>query len=224
MTDEDDLTAAEYVLGTLEAEERRRFLARLGRDADAVAAVTAWQERLAPLGLTAEQAPPPQLWGQLEQRMFGRPAANDNVKKLRGWRVAAVAAALVACGSTFQAWRVAHRPVAPQSIALAALSSEGHTPAMLITYDAAKQRMNVTPVAFRAQPGRSLELWLIAGTAAPKSVGLLTGANSSFGNLAIDPDISRLAVSVEPTGGSPTGAPTGPVIYSGKMLRVAPGA
>ncbi len=28
-----------------------------------------------------------------------------------------------------------------------------------------------------------------------------------------------LAVSVEPKGGSPTGSPTGPVIYSGKLVR-----
>jgi anti-sigma-K factor RskA len=32
-------------------------------------------------------------------------------------------------------------------------------------------------------------------------------------------DIPLLAVSLEPKGGSPTGAPTGPVLYSGPCVR-----
>jgi anti-sigma-K factor RskA len=30
------------------------------------------------------------------------------------------------------------------------------------------------------------------------------------------------AVSLEPQGGSPTGAPTGPVLYSGKLVQATP--
>ena len=32
-------------------------------------------------------------------------------------------------------------------------------------------------------------------------------------------NVPALAVSLEPAGGSPTGAPTGPVLYSGKIER-----
>jgi anti-sigma-K factor RskA len=33
-------------------------------------------------------------------------------------------------------------------------------------------------------------------------------------------DVPMLAVSLEPMGGSPTGAPTGPVMYSGPCVKV----
>ena len=75
----------------------------------------------------------------------------------------------------------------------------------------------VARVAGPAAPqGQVQELWIIAPDAAPVSLGLLGDAP-----LTVDyPDTPTgwtLAVSLEPAGGSPTGAPTGPVLAAGTI-------
>ncbi len=49
MSDEREIAAAEYVLGTLHADERTLFSATLATDEAAREAVAAWQKRFAPL-------------------------------------------------------------------------------------------------------------------------------------------------------------------------------
>ena len=56
------------------------------------------------------------------------------------------------------------------------------------------------------------------------SLGLLPAAGNatlalSTAQLAVLGNTPTLAVSVEPAGGSPTGLPTGPVIYTAPLLR-----
>ncbi|MGA7438198.1 MAG: anti-sigma factor, partial [Luteibacter sp.] len=70
--------------------------------------------------------------------------------------------------------------------------------------------------------GRDTELWLIPEGGAPIAVGVFPSAGGKRFVLPRDL-VSRLgpsaalAVSVEPTGGSPTGQPTGPVIAKGAI-------
>jgi anti-sigma-K factor RskA len=62
----------------------------------------------------------------------------------------------------------------------------------------------------------------VGAGAAPRSLGLVTDASARLpvpAALRQGAEGGSLAVSVEPKGGSPTGAPTGPVIYSGKLVR-----
>lgn len=71
--------------------------------------------------------------------------------------------------------------------------------------------------------GKSLELWIMApGAAAPKSLGALPPAGRRVPLPAMPAAGATLLVSLEPPGGSPTGAPTGPVVYSGKLSRLEP--
>jgi len=74
-------------------------------------------------------------------------------------------------------------------------------------------------------PGRALELWMLPDGRAPVSMGLV--ATTGIERLALRApagvalqDIPALAVSIEPAGGSPTGAPTGPVILTGRVERI----
>jgi anti-sigma-K factor RskA len=79
----------------------------------------------------------------------------------------------------------------------------------------------LTPVALTAN--RVLELWSVPPQGAPRSLGLI----SASGTTVLPRDrlpagllkggTAALAVSVEPPGGSPTGAPTGPVVFAGKL-------
>jgi anti-sigma-K factor RskA len=80
----------------------------------------------------------------------------------------------------------------------------------------------LTPVSI--QPDRVLELWAVPPQGAPRSLGLVSSSGVSviardrLPKGALDARAtSALAVSVEPVGGSPTGAPTGPVVFAGKL-------
>jgi anti-sigma-K factor RskA len=68
-----------------------------------------------------------------------------------------------------------------------------------------------------------LQLWYVAAGQAPRSIGLLdrpeTRAALPAAAQGSDLTAATWAVSVEPRGGSTTGAPTGPVVYSGKLIR-----
>lgn len=62
--------AGEYVLGTLDAAQRRDVEQRLVRDAPLRAAVDAWEARLLPLtALAPEQEAPATVWQRIEQRL-----------------------------------------------------------------------------------------------------------------------------------------------------------
>jgi anti-sigma-K factor RskA len=94
--------------------------------------------------------------------------------------------------------------------------------------------MNASFVASLASDGRSLvlrpvnvpaieatrafELWAVPAQGAPRSLGLVSasqGATLQRANLL--QDTAAFAVSLEPAGGSPTGAPTGPIVSLGKL-------
>lgn len=225
-----DLDAAEYVLGTLDREERRDFLRRVVREPDTAQEVVAWRERLAPLDdLVAEVPPPASLWPRIERTVSDAPpAANDN----RGmWRPLAIAASLVAIVSTGFALRERPAPVATppartvtpvalQTSAVAALSPDGKTPGLFLTYDRTRNALRVVPVGLTADPRHSFELWLIEGKNAPRSMAVIRpDGETPVEHLRIDPSAGlTFAVSIEPLGGSPTGLPTGPVVYSGKLV------
>ena len=227
MADDIDMLAGEYVLGTLDEAERRAFQRRLLTDRDAAAAVARWEERLSPLLLAVPEVEAPA--GLIDRIDVGARPANDN-RPLRRWQAATAAAALLAVVSSGLALRP--RLVAPPSVtqptqpplfqSVAALSESGGAPALLVTYDQATRKMRVTPVNVSPRPGHSLELWVIAGKAAPRSIGLMHDEGATaLDRMALDiQQDMTIAVSVEPRGGSPTGLPTGPVVYSGRMITL----
>jgi anti-sigma-K factor RskA len=231
--DDPSMLAGEYVLGTLDAAERRAFSRRLLMEPAQVALVADWQERLAPLLISApEVAPPDHLWTRIENATRTGVAANDN-QRVGRWQIATAAAALLALVTTGLALRpiipptrsptVAHAPQPGLVQQIAALSSEGGTPALLVSYDVATHKMRVLPVNVTPTPGHSMELWVIAGKAAPRSIGLMPKQGMALlDHLHVDPALdTTIAVSLEPVGGSPTGAPTGPVVYSGRMMTLS---
>jgi anti-sigma-K factor RskA len=103
------------------------------------------------------------------------------------------------------------------------MSEPGGKPLWLVKLG--ERTLRVTAVgAAKEQPGKSYELWMLQEGGSPVSLGLLpkqgtqavTLSDAQFAALARS---SALAVSLEPEGGSPTGLPTGPVLYSAPLLR-----
>jgi anti-sigma-K factor RskA len=74
--------------------------------------------------------------------------------------------------------------------------------------------------------GTSWEMWMMSdGKAAPVSLGLITTDRDQV--MKLDPALvsrmgnaSAIAMSVEPAKGSPTGIPTGPVIFKGRCIKM----
>ena len=223
-----DIEAAEYVLGTLPQAERVAFARALEADAGLQAAVARWQIRLAPLAETLpEVAPPAGTW--LRIRAALRPAGDDPrietlARGLRRWRLGALGASALAAGLALALGLGRLLPPDPETGQyVAVVNRGGELPALVVRVDTRRGVAQVRSVAADTPREKSLELWYIAGGGAPRSLGLVEAGRASMPM----PDVARgasldtavLAVSVEPPGGSPSGAPTGPVVYSGKLLR-----
>ncbi|WP_184060625.1 anti-sigma factor domain-containing protein, partial [Sphingomonas aerophila] len=76
--------------------------------------------------------------------------------------------------------------------------------------------------AIETPRGRVAELWRIGADGVPRSLGLLATGQAT--QLSLRPRTGpglgeTLAISIEPSGGSPTGAPTGPVVATGVLSR-----
>jgi len=126
--------------------------------------------------------------------------------------------------------KTAQTPAQLPARLVAVLQQDPTNPAFLLTVDPQSRTMIVRRVSAAPEQGRSYELWLIAkGTPAPKSLGLV-GADEFTqrpipGNF--DPATLRTAsyaVSLEPAGGSPSGVPTGPVLFTGNIVESVPAA
>jgi anti-sigma-K factor RskA len=111
---------------------------------------------------------------------------------------------------------------------VAVLQRDAASPAFLLTFDLDRRTLTVRTVGAERQAGKSYELWLVSDRfASPRSLGLIgkeefTQRPQLANYDAVTINRATYAVSVEPEGGSPTGAPTGPVLYSGKLLQATP--
>ena len=89
-------------------------------------------------------------------------------------------------------------------------------------FDPASNQLDLTRTASGPREGRALEMWLIAGDNAPVSLGVWPKGQANAvldipADLALQMAGGVLAVSDEPEGGSPTGAPTGDVLAVGQV-------
>jgi anti-sigma-K factor RskA len=121
------------------------------------------------------------------------------------------------------------QPPAPLSARLVAvLQQEPTAPAFLLTVDPQSRTMIVRRVSATPEPGRSYQLWLIAKQfPAPRSLGLVGDDEYTQRDIPGNFDMetlrsARYAVSLEPAGGSPSGVPTGPVLFTGNIVQSVP--
>ena len=231
---DDDFAAAEYALGTLDPSERATLAARRLREPELDEAIRRWEARLVPLAEAAPELEPPRdLLPAIEARIGGAsPEARGDAtvvtlrRGLARWRATAIAASIIAAMLAIGFFaREATRQAAPREY-VAILQKDAASPAFEVTVNLDKQELTVRPVAARAPPGKSYELWIIdAKLGAPRSLGVV-GETPRAANLsAYDPAVvadATYAVTVEPPGGSPDGKPSGPPVFVGKLIPVAP--
>jgi len=232
----DDVLAGEYVLGVLDADTHRAFAARLPREPVLAREVAAWERQLAPMLEEIEPvAPPLGLWQRVRAQVgLGPPPTSHRGvplwERLGFWRgfsaagLAATAACLVALLVLRQPYP--QYPHAPHPITmLTTIAQADGSPAFVAAVDADACTMLVMPMDANVPKGKVPELWVIAGDGVPRSLGVREMAHA---DAIVVPTRLRnallaaatLAVSIEPVGGSPTGAPTGDVIAKGALAKL----
>lgn len=243
-------TAGEFVLGTLDAQERASFEQALKSDAALQADVYAWQDRL--LGLAARvpaAMPDTQLWPRIDARVgssaaaAARPAsenqapaatsresgggmaANDPLwKRLRLWQ-AASGFALAAC-LVMATLLVQRMPAAPQGDRYLALLEAPDKSVGWIVESAPGGAVRLVPVGntAAAPAGKTLQFWTKPeGAAGPTSLGLVRAGQTvevPASQLPGMSDKQLFELTLEPEGGSPLPRPTGPILFIGRAVRV----
>jgi anti-sigma-K factor RskA len=223
MDEEDKILAAEYVAGLLTPEERSDFERRLAAEPALREEVKYWDEKLLPM--TDELAPaqvPAGIYAAIEKRLFTQEAkAPSWLESLLFWRSLSFAslAALAVAGIIFVS---SPRPGSqPAENFVAELSGPQQTVKLVVFYDGKNNEIKFNRIAGERPTGRDFELWLIEGKNPPISLGVLPA--SAKGVIKVSDALrqkiagSVLAISDEPTGGSPTGQPTGAVLATGNM-------
>jgi anti-sigma-K factor RskA len=232
LTPDDDLNAAEFALGTLDDGERASVAARRLREPELDSAIIDWEWRFAPLSETIPPVAPPRDFLREIVARIGAGAQNDGrsgnvvdlTRRLRRWRVAAIAASAVAAALVIGiGLRESTRVAAPHEF-VAVLQKSADSPAFVITVNLDTRDLTVRPVAPPPQPDKAYELWIINDKlGAPRSLGVIDSAN-----LTANPGLNKYdraivenslyAVTVEPPGGSPNGAPSGAPVFVGKLF------
>jgi anti-sigma-K factor RskA len=230
-----DELAAAYVLGTLSAERRREVQVRLPNDAALRDAVDGWEGRLLPLtALVDAVEPSPALWTRIENAIA--PAAapvRAPVKAASAWQtwwsslgfwravaatgfVAASVVALLPSTGLFA-------PAAPQYMVVL-VAPNGTAPGWVVQ-TSGPNTLRLVPLGSTAVPEqRSLQFWTKADDwNAPVSLGLVQPGQPLEVKLDQLPPLvpnQLFEITLEPYNGSPTGRPTGPILYIGRAVKL----
>jgi anti-sigma-K factor RskA len=218
-----NLLAGEYVLGLLRGAARRRFERLMMDSRELAAEVTAWEGHFAAWALQLKPIAPP---SYLEWRLMGRVRAESRGRREGGrnmfWRTWAVAATVVL--AIVVVTQRLTPPAQVKAAEFALMSDAKGNPLWLISVHPEANRVDMKVVTPNPPPaGKSYELWMIPDGGKPVPLGLMneTGQASetvSSELLARLAGAKALAISEEPQGGSPTGQPTGPVLWVAPLV------
>jgi anti-sigma-K factor RskA len=229
--------AAEYVLGTLRGLARARFARLMAEDAAVRRVVSEWETRLVPMtAAVAERQPPQRLWRAIAARVavMPRSAGWDSIAFWRnfglaasGCAVALLVAIMVRPPEILKVPMVIEVPSKQRQESYVATLTDKSGKVVAVAYAARNsdelwvRRVDLAPGSEQAH-----ELWALPAEkgGAPKSLGLIPAGDKGNIRLVAAADqslrnVPALAISLEPTGGSKTGLPTGPVLASGPCIK-----
>ncbi len=215
--------AAAYVLGTLTGGARRRF-ERMARVSQRIQQATwRWERRINPL---AEELAPVQpsgrVWQGIADRLEPARAPTGKIWFWRGLSAALTLAVLALLLPIFQA------PTQLTTEQLALIQDSEQQPLWVVSVDLDAGVIRTRAINAPARDvDRVFELWMLPADGPPQSFGLLPVTGGSRAQHQISPALlallrgsKGLAVSIEPVGGSPTGLPTGPVVYTAAIVEL----
>lgn len=222
---DDVALAGEYALHLLDANARRAFEDRLNSEPALRRLVSEWDAHFAALADEfAQVAPPAIVKTRIEDDLFNKPAKGRSGFSI--WRAFMGAGFASALGlAVFLALPPANESDPFEPSLTAELAAEDRSLVVLANFAPDAGILRLDRQAGGARQGRVLELWLIAeGATVPVSLGVLP-ADATVDIILPDDLVDAvangtLAISDEPIGGSPTGAPTGDVLAAGVVVSI----
>ncbi|MFW2542574.1 anti-sigma factor [Primorskyibacter sp. 2E107] len=212
--------AAEYVLGLLSGDEAARFESQMAEDPELEQDVAAWAEYFTRFTDSVDEVtPPPQLWRRIEAAAFGRETRKPMWQLLWPYAAGAVAASVLA----FAVYNTGLLDMTPQPHLYADLVAEEQGYVLLAHWAPDSETFMLRRDQGGFPQDNAIEIWVIPGpNSAPISVGLMAEAGLTQIPVpeALIPVMTpgaTVALSLEPLGGSPTGAPTGPILATGPL-------
>ncbi len=227
MTERDDISddaalAAEYALNLMDAADRKVFDARLQSDPKLRQLVHSWEADFATLLLDVEEITPPKSAKVAVMRAVD-PVPKTKARLWNGLFGALFAASAVFVIAFFNGGFIGDTPFVP--VYQATLAGDDGTVVLTATFNADATEMLVEQTLGGPPAERVFELWVIAADAsAPRSLGVLRPDGAT--RIQVSPALvaalpnGTLAISDEPPGGSPTGAPTGQVHATAPVIRL----
>jgi anti-sigma-K factor RskA len=222
-----NLLAAEYVLGSLQGAARRRFEGLLMRESGLRREVEYWQRRLNPLAETLSPVRPPRrVWKNIQNRIHGDagntawPALVWNSLAL--WRSLAAGSAIAFLLAMLTLMQL--NTDYQQAIHYVAVLKNEQAQPMLIAAMDSENRLALDMLGpDNTGPDEVMEVWSLPRDGSkPISLGLLKGTHARLILTRVQLEwlaaAGEIAISIEPAGGSPTGLPTGPVMYRGDTI------
>jgi anti-sigma-K factor RskA len=210
-----DRLASEYALGTLRGRARRRFERWRAGTPFVDQRCRFWEERLMHLakGLAPVQ-PPAHVWPAIQRRL-NLTTRQPALRRIRAFALAASVVLVVGVAALLY-W---HSLPAHRATAVATISAKSGEHVWELEVFGNTDRLVARAAKLPAHPpGSDYELWALPKGAAPVSLGILPAAGASSRTLTLMQKqalalSSQVAVSIEPLGGSPTGQPTGTIVY-----------
>ena len=238
-TSEQTILIAEYTLGLSNLQEAAQAQALLGKDKNAVVTALKWENRFLDL---VDQLPPVEpsaavlqrIQAALGQEITSTPSqgalARIGTKVRAGtwsslwfWRALSVILALTALVYTANP-KLIPAPSGPNRVAILQAPGQTSTPGWIVTVGAQYNLAMEPQVHIDVPPDGSVQLWTRSGNAPqPRSLGIIepnrpvTVPATSIGEISAD---QLFEMTLEAKGGSPTGSPTGPILFIGRMVTL----
>lgn len=239
--DREDL-AAGYALGFLDATDRATAERLVRDDPDFADLVAGWETRLAPLSEALEPIDPS---ADLRDRIFAALPAEPapatlnlgglkaELEKLRSrlafWRFSAIGGSLAALllAAVWLGGLLGTDATAERYVAM--LNSQQGETGFLVTVDANAAKLLIRSLGASPPKSKAYELWLMKDDGSvPKTLGIVQPGRFVTLDMASDMPVEdweagpKLAISLEPPEGAPSGRAMGPIVYAGSVIRQTP--